>query len=131
MDTTIVSEILATRLATMGLPIAAENAKFTPTAGVLYLREQMLGDVLLHRPVAGGVRNTASGLWQVTIMAPVDGTRKPAGNAFASIEALYPVAWQGTKAGVTVTIRGVTKGPSFLIGDRYAVTATIDWVAYS
>jgi len=129
MTTSTVSEILATRLATLPIPVAPENGNYTPVAGTTYLRETMLGDLTQHRPVAGGARSNRTGLWQVTVMAAKDGTRKPGRLAAEQIEALFPAAWRGTKAGVTVAIRQTTIGPSFVVGDRYAIPITVEWFA--
>lgn len=129
MTTAAISEILATRLATLSIPIEPENGKYTPVAGTTYLRETMLGDFTQHRAVAGGARSNRTGLWQVTVMAAKDGTRKPGRMAAEQIEALFPAAWRGTKAGVTVAVRQTTIGPSFVVGDRYAIPITVDWFA--
>jgi len=129
MNTAHIAAALATQLNTLGYPIEAENAKFTPVAGTLYLREQLLGDFSPTRPVAGGVRNISQGLYQVTVMAPKDGTRTPARNAVSDIESAFAVARQFSKSGVTVTVLDVTIAAGFTIGDRFAIPVTIAWSA--
>lgn len=125
----VIASILATRLATLGYDIEAENARFVPTAGKLYLREQLLSDVTQHRQLAGGARNNGAGLYQITVMAPRDESRMPARMAADAICAAFPPGWRGSKSGVTVAVREVTVGPSMLMGDRFGLVITIAWIA--
>lgn len=129
MTNTDASAILAIQLATLGLPTASENAKFTPTAGQLYVTEVVIGDSSLHRAVAGGPRNNRQGIYQVTVMAPKDGTRTPARKAADQIEAAFVAGWRGQRNGTTVAVNEVRVANPIIMGDRYAIPVSVYFTA--
>ena len=124
-----VAKILTMRLAESGLPIAAENTPFKSATDQLYVHEQLLGDTSPVRQIAGGPRNNRSGLYQLTVMAPKDGTKFPARRAIDALEALFFAGYASTQDGVTVSIRRTVMGPTFDEGDRFAVVLTVEYMA--
>lgn len=119
------------RLHTMipALATAWQNASFKPPAGVPYQRAELLP------AIPDNVSNMTSfyrdqGLYQVTLMYPLDEGPNPAEARGELIKARFPKGLQIVQDGVTVTISGT---PYCQIatrdGDRWSVPVRIPYYA--
>ena len=129
MSSTIVSKLLTIRLNEAGYEIAPENSPFTPKSNLIYLRESLLADATLHRPVSGGLRNNRTGLYNVTVSAPMDESKFPARNAVEEIENLFFAGYRVKDSGITVSIIESTVGQPFMSDDRFNIPITIRYMA--
>lgn len=124
-----IAAALADKLSTLALPTQYENSKFSPVAGQVYIAEKFLpGDTL-----AVGLAQTDDygGIYQVTIMAPKDGGKGAALGTAQSVGNAFPRGLRMIREGVQVTILQTSQGPSFDVGDRYAIPVSVRWRAYA
>lgn len=131
MSNQAIAAALATQLDTLNLPTQWENAPFTPTAGVVYVAEALLPGPTLSVGVAGASSDEFGGIYQVTVYAPLGGT-KGAGAAVAKdVADAFPKASQLTYDGVTVHILRTSQAPAFTSGDRWAIPVSVTYRAFA
>ncbi len=124
---------LLTRLTTLPdtPPIAYENRPFTPTNGVLYLRENYIP----ANTASVGISNTDSsdyrGIYQVSIMAPMDTTKFDALNIIDAIESHFAKGTVLTYGGLSVKVQQVSTAAALRSGDRMMTPVSIDWRAFA
>ena len=131
MSNQAIAAALATQLNTLDLPTQWENAPFTPTAGVVYVAEALLPGPTLSVGLAGASSDEFGGIYQVTVYAPLGGT-KGAGIAVAKdVADAFPKASQLTYDGVTVIVLRTSQGPAFTSGDRWAIPVSVTYRAFA
>ena len=127
MSESTVAAALAARLATLAIPTQYENAPFTPTAGQTYLAEAFLP---AERQAVGLAKTDAIvGVYQVSVMAPKDGTKGPGYTAAKLVSALFPRGLRIDRDGVTVTILQSSQAPAMPMGDRWMVPVSMEFRA--
>lgn len=128
MSEATVAAALAARLSTLGIPTQYENAPFTPTAGQTYLAEAFLP---AERQAVGLAKTDAIvGIYQVSVMAPKDGTKGPGYTAAKLVSALFPRGLRIERDGVTVTVMQVSQTSPMPMADRWMVPVRVEFKAY-
>lgn len=132
MSDQAINAALAARLQALGLPTAFENAKFTPTAGVLYLEENYLPGETTSVGVASTSSDVFTGIYQVTVLAPLDGTKGPGMATAKQVAEHFPKGMRLTHAsGLKVTILRASQGPGFKRNDRWAIPVSIRYRSFA
>lgn len=119
---------LSAQLATLGLPTQYENAKFTPTAGVTYLVEQVI-PASNTSGIANSDSSRLTGIYQVTVMAPRETTKGEALAKAALIGAAFKRGMILSRDGQLVQVQRCEYGPTFIVGDRYALPVSVYYFA--
>jgi len=125
---TKINAALSAKLATLNIPTQYENAPFTPTAGVTYLRETYLPAATLA--VALAQTDDYSGIYQVMVMAPKDGGKGAGLNTAQTVMAAFPRGLRMLREGHNIAIQQVSQRPALLIGDRWAVVVEVTFRAF-
>lgn len=127
MSESTVAAALAARLATLGIPTQYENAAFVPIAGQTYLAESFLP---AERQAVGLSQTDAIvGVYQVSVMAPKDGTKGPGYTTAKLVSALFPRGLRIVRDGVTVTVMQSSQAPAISMADRWMVPVSVEFRA--
>jgi hypothetical protein len=131
MSESKIAAALSVQLSTMGLPTAYDNSPFTPTTGVLYLKESVLRLPTKSVGVSGASSDQHDGIYQVLIMAPKD-TGKGQGNPTADlVAAKFKKATTLTYQGQKVVCISASVKTGFPLDDRYVVPVDIRYRAFT
>lgn len=104
--------------------VAFENVAFTPPAG-LYLRAFLLpGET--QNPSLGGSHQRRIGLFQVSVVAPINGGARPAEIIAEALEALFP---RGLSLGPAQVDTSPSVAPALSDGERYTIPVSIRYRA--
>lgn len=126
MSDQAINAALAARLQVLGMPTAFENASFTPAVGALYLEENFLPGETTPVGVASTSSDVFTGIYQVTVLAPLGGTKGPGMAAAKQVAEHFPRGMRLTHAsGLKVTILRASQGPGFKRNDRWAIPVSI------
>lgn len=132
MSNQAINAALAARLQTLGISTAFENANFTPTAGVLYLEESFLPGETTPVGVASTSSDDFTGIYQITVLAPLDGTKGPGMTAAKQVAEHFPRGMRLTHtSGQVVTILRTSQGPTFKRNDRWAIPVSIRYRGFA
>lgn len=101
IDQAFVSDFIAQAF---GLPIAHENAEYTPTAGTPYVELRVFHNETL--PADLSTTNDTTGVFQFTLRYGEGNGAIPAKLQRDTIFAAYPIGRRLTYSGETVTIKG-------------------------
>lgn len=126
-----ISAALASQLDTLGFPTHWENSKFTPPAGAIYLREDLLSGETIPMGVSSASSDEFGGVYQVLVYAPLDNNKGPARLAADAVSAAFQRGDRLTYDGLTVTIQRTTQDPPFVSGDRFVIPVSITYRAYA
>lgn len=131
MSNQAIAAALATQLNTVDLPTQWENAPFTPPAGEVYLAETLLPGPTLSVGVSGTSSNEFGGIYQVTVYAPLGGTKGAGLGAAQAVAEAFPKALQLTYDGITVIVLRTSQAPAFASGDRWAIPISVTYRAFA
>lgn len=135
MSTEACRAILEGRLATWAaarstpLRVAYQNVPFTPQAGETYLRSYLLPADTTAEDLAGALR-TYRGVYQISIVRPINGGSGPALSIAAELNTLFPVNGRYTSGAVTVqVIIPASAGPGQQEDTAYVVPVSLQYRA--
>lgn len=126
-----IAAALATRLNTLSLPTQWENTPFTPTAGQVYVSEALLTGPTLSVGVANSSSNEFGGIYQVTVYAPLGGTKGAGLDVAQDVADAFTKGLKLTYGGLTVTILRTSQAPAFPSGDRWAIPVSVTYRAFA
>lgn len=106
------------------IPVAFENVAFIPPAS-LYVRAFLLSGET-QNPSLGGSHQRRIGLFQVSVVAPVNGGARPAETVAEALEALFP---RGLTVGPAQVDTTPSIAPALSDGERYTVPVSIRYRA--
>lgn len=108
-------------------PIAWENAQFTPTTGVLYLKETTLTAYTM--PIGIGFTDSTdiAGIYQIDVNAPLNGSKVPALDMVDKLQAHFPRGLKLTRNAVTVEIGAADISQPRIDGNLYVISISIKW----
>ncbi|MBO9717523.1 MAG: DUF4128 domain-containing protein [Pseudoxanthomonas sp.] len=127
----ILESRLATWAASRGTPlrVAYQNAPFTPDSGETYLRAYLLPAPTTAEDLAGALR-TYRGVFQVSIVRPINGGTGAALSIAAELNTLFPVNGRYTSGAVTVqVITPASAGPGQQEENAYVVPVSFEYRA--
>ena len=124
------SAAFSTRLATLGFPVAYENADFTPPAEV-YLAESILPAETRSSGLAATSSDICEGVWQVLCYAPAGEGKGAAFNAAKQVLELFPKALRAQHSGLEATVRRAEQNAGFPSGARWVVPISVYYRATS
>jgi hypothetical protein len=125
MSDKAIAAALASRLAELGYPVAWENSNFTPPPGEVYLAEALLPGNRLSIGVARTSSDEYAGIYQVTICAPLGGTKGPGLEAVECVLSAFVKADPLTCGETTVTVLRSQREAAFTSGDRWQIPISI------
>lgn len=131
MSNQAIAAALATQLNTVDLPTQWENAPFTPPAGEVYLAEALLPGPTLSVGISGASSDEFGGIYQVTVYAPLGGTKGAGLGAAKAVADAFPKAAQFTHDGTTVVVLRTSQAPAFNSGDRWAIPVSVTYRAFA
>lgn len=121
---------LSTKLATLSLPTAWENSRFTPTAGQVYLAESLIAGNTIAVGIAAQSSDEYGGIYQVLVYAPADAGKGIARSTADTVAAAFVRGDRLVYQGVTVTIQSTSQGAGFMSGDRFVVPVSVSYRAF-
>jgi Bacteriophage related domain of unknown function len=128
---------LEQRLATLSpaTPVAWENAQYAPTLGTMYLAVALLPARTENPTITGDPAQELAleqGVFQVTVVAPVNGGSGPASDKAEAIRALFPRGLSLTVSGTTVRIaEKATVSAAIPNDDWYNVPVSIPYFCHT
>ncbi|QQP96547.1 DUF4128 domain-containing protein [Lysobacter enzymogenes] len=135
MSTKAVRSILEARLASWAaarspaLRVAYENTPFTPAAGETYLRAFLLPADTLSADLAGAHRGYR-GVFQVSIVRPINGGPGPSLDIAAELNQQFPVNGRYTSGAVTVQVlTPASAAPALADESSYTVPVSFQYRA--
>lgn len=131
MSLEIIRKALEKRLATLTpvIAIAYENAAFTPSFGVPYLRVNLLPNTP-DNSIMGQATYFERGIFQVTACYPLNAGTANAGDKAQAIRNHFKRGVTMVESGVTVIVTNTPKvAPALIDGDRYSVPISIEYQA--
>lgn len=124
-----INTALALRLKALNLPTAYENAPFTPTNGVMYLRENHLPVPTLTPALESDGFEDYAGIYQVSVMAPAGEYKKKGMDTADQVRAHFARGLVLVESGVKVKIENASVGPALTSGDRFMVPVSVRYRA--
>jgi hypothetical protein len=113
------------------LSVAWENVPFTPTTGATYLRPFLLPATTVAPDLAGALR-TWSGVYQVNVVAPINGGPGVAEGIAAELAAVFPLNQRLAGSGLALQIMSpVTAAQGAEDGTNFVVPASFQYRADS
>lgn len=111
------------------LRVAYENAPFTPNSGETYLRAFVLTADTTSAFIEGTDR-TYRGVFQVSIVRPINGGPGASAGIVDELNTLFPVTGRYTSGGVTVQIiTPASAAPALQDASEYVVPVSIQYRA--
>lgn len=129
MSNQTIAAALATRLSGLSLPTQYENSAFVPVAGQVYIAEALLSGPTLPVGIAVQASDEFGGIYQVTVFAPLGGTKGPAQSTAKRVADHFPRGLTLTRDGIKIVVLRASQGPGFVSGDRYAIPVSINYRA--
>ncbi len=131
MSNQTIAAAMATRLSGLALPTQYENSSFTPVSGQVYVAEALLTGPTMPVGIAAQSSDEYGGIYQVTVFAPLGGTKGPAQATAKQIADHFPRGLTLTRDGIKIVVLRVSQGPGFVSGDRWAVPMSINYRAFA
>lgn len=125
MSDKIIAAALASRLAELGYPVAWENSAFRPPADEVYLAEALLPGNRLSIGVARASSDEYAGIYQVTVCAPLGGTKGPGLDAVECVLSAFVKADVLACGNTSVTVLRSQREAAFASGDRWQIPISI------
>jgi hypothetical protein len=132
----LIRSALDSRLATLSSPppIVYENVQYDPVVGTLFLDVALLPAQTEHPTVTGVVGQELAleqGIYQVTVVAPVNQGPGAAATKAEAVRALFPRGLSLTSGGVQVRVSGrPSVAPALVDADWYRVPVSVPYFAH-
>lgn len=130
MSDKAINTALALHLQDLGLPVAFENAPFTPVDGQVYLREFHLPAETTPVGNAAETSDDHRGIYQVTVMAPADAYKDIGLTAAEQVKAHFVRGRTLIRDGVSIRVERVYSSPAIPSGSRWAIPVSIRYRAF-
>jgi hypothetical protein len=131
MSNQSITAAMATRLSGLSLPTQYENSAFTPVAGQVYVAEALLTGPTLPVGIAVQSSDEYGGIYQVTVFAPLGGTKGPGQTVAKQVADRFPRGLTLTRDGIKIVVLRASQGPGFVSGDRWAIPVSINYRAFA
>lgn len=111
------------------LRLAPENVQFTPVAGETYLRPRLIPADTLSQTL-DGLHRGFRGIFQIDIVAPINGGPGHAAGIAAELDTLFPVNGRYSAGGTTVQIiTPASAAPADPLPSEYVLPVSLQYRA--